>query len=235
MAWPITPYVDGDLLAVTSTAAYLAKAERIRRDPGIAILAGGILNRGFAKVLADPTGERFAARLLAQEREKFPPLGQIESVPGHRKIFAWYFARAHILLRPDDPARRPGADALVMVTLGPDGLPEMWRLPALEPAALEHDRIDLGDAVPADRTGSALLLAHAEDEEMRDLRAVHLRGRLHRRLFVVGRRSGSLEVGRTGAWRQAREQVDLYRRGRAGRRRLRRWQEADGARDVHLG
>ena len=40
MAWPVTPYIDGDTVVVTSTLAYIRKPAHLRRDGSGASLCG---------------------------------------------------------------------------------------------------------------------------------------------------------------------------------------------------
>lgn len=223
MAWPITPYVDDDALVVTSTLAYLKKAEHIRNDRRIAVLADGLLAVGDATVHADPSGDRFVERLLDQEREKFPPLRQIESVPASRKVFAWYYGRAHIVLRPRTCALRPGDDTAVLVAFDAGGYPTIMPVTATE-AAVHAERVDLGPAGRRVPDGEAVLLIHAEDDAMEDLRSLHARGQLKDGVLTVTRRFGSLQpAGRKSVRAQLAEQIDLYKRGRHGRRRMAAW------------
>ena len=69
-AWPMTPYRDGEAIVVTSTLAFMRKTEAVRRDGRVALLVGGWLVQGTARVHADATGNEFTRRFLAAELRK---------------------------------------------------------------------------------------------------------------------------------------------------------------------
>lgn len=224
MAWPVTPYVDGDQLVVTSTLAYLRKAEHLRADGRVALLVGGHHVVADARVIADPSGDRFVQRLVDQERSKFPPLAQIERVPGRRRIFGWYYGRAHILFPPGDATSRPGDDGIVAISLDALGYPAIVPVP-IATADLYAGHLDLSAAGHVVPDGDAVVLAHAEDDTMENLRRLHIRGQLHDGTLTVTKRFGSLAPARRrSACAQLAEQLTLARRGRDGRRRMEAWE-----------
>ena len=66
-ACAVTPYLDADQTLVTSTLAFTAKVAAVRRDPRVALLAGGCLVRGRAAVNVDLTSKTFDERVRSQE------------------------------------------------------------------------------------------------------------------------------------------------------------------------
>ena len=207
-ACTVTPYVLDDHLVITSTYAYLAKVTAIRRDPRVAVLVAGVEVRGEAHV-SDATPAELDV-LLRQEVRKFPPTRSLAAVPGHRCLFAWYFARVAIRIPLADAGVRPHAGAAALVSIaageGPVFSDHVAGAPALE-------------------------LDHAEDEHMTDLRQRvrhgHLRHVGGQQLeLVVEREVGSLDpaprrwVGRATADDLCRL-AELRQRARAARRRAR--------------
>ena len=226
-AWPMTPYRDGGLAVVTSTLAFMRKSEDVRRDGRVALLAGGWLLQGTARVHADPSGDEFARRFLAAERRKYPPVEDILSLPLHRWLFDWYFGRVFMELAPAAARPRPGSDAATLITLDADGQPLITPIgaPPLEADAFVP-RDPSGAPLRAIADGPATILLHAEDAAMRALRQVHLRGAVRDGAFTVRSRRGSLDATPPrGWWRQLREQLALRRRGRDGRARVEAWHD----------
>lgn len=223
-AWPMTPYRDGDAVVVTSTLAYMRKAEALRRDGRMAVLAGGWLMQGTARVHADVTGEEFVARFLAQELRKYPPANDIVALPGHRWLFAWYFGRVFMTLVPAGVPPASGSDAATLITLDADGMPLITPIapPPLDAASFAPRRADGAALSLAD--GPATVLLHAEDAGMRDLRQVHLFGTLRDGSFAVERRRGSMQARPApGWWAELQQQWELQRLGCDGRRRIEAW------------
>jgi hypothetical protein len=225
MAWPMTPYRDGDRAVVTSTLAFLHKTEAVRRDGRVALLAGGWLLQGTARVHADPSGDEFVRRFLAAERRKYPPVESILAVPLHRWLFDWYFGRAFMEIAPATVRAMPGADRATLIRFDADGLPLITPL-AEPPADAATWPLRAPDGTPLDdiADGPATILVHAEDAAMRDLRQQHLRGAVHDGVFVVATRHGTVAASPPrGWWAELTEQFALRRRGRAGRARVESW------------
>jgi hypothetical protein len=227
-AWPMTPYRDGGQAVVTSTLAFMSKSEDVRRDGRVALLAGGWLLQGTARVHADPSGDEFVRRFLAAERGKYPPVENILSVPLHRWLFDWYFGRVFMELVPATARPVAGSDHATLITLDAAGLPLITPIatPPLDAGAIAL-RDPSGAPLLGIAGGPATILLHAEDAAMRDLRQVHLRGAVRDGVFTVRSRRGSLEPAPPrGWWGQLREQLALRRRGRDGRARIEAWHGA---------
>ncbi|HVM96082.1 MAG TPA: hypothetical protein VMT89_06820, partial [Candidatus Acidoferrales bacterium] len=133
MAWPITPYRDGEKLAVTSTLAFVQKAVHVHRDGRVALLAGGWHFRGPASVEADPDGEDFERRFLGQEVRKYGLTAELVRVPLHRWLFSWYFGRAIMEFKPDIFREQPGSDVATLITLDADGYPNIAPIAVPDP------------------------------------------------------------------------------------------------------
>ena len=191
MAVPVTPYLFGDRIVVTSTLAYTRKAEHVRRDGRIALLANGVHMLGRADVRADVKGDFFVANLLDQELAKYPPARTLVSVPFHRRVFAWYFGRALMFFSPEEVASRPGDDATTLVALDAAGFP------SIAPVAAPPGTFDSLTVSPRQGAGGgpALILLHREPADMSELRQATLRGTLDGGVFTVRRRIASLEGG----------------------------------------
>ncbi len=223
-AWPMTPYRDGDTVVVTSTLAFMRKAEALRRDGRMALLAGGWLLQGTAQVHADLSGDEFSRRFLDQELRKYPPANDIVAIPGHRWLFDWYVGRVFITLAPSAVRAAAGSDAATLVTLDPDGMPVITPItpPPLDAVSFVPRAADGAPLALAD--GPARVLLHAEDAAMRDLRQLHLVGAVHAGVFAVERRRGSLQAKPPrGWWAELQQQWEFHRLGRAGRRRVAGW------------
>lgn len=214
--WPMTPYRDGDALVVTSTLAFMRKTEAVRRDGRVALLVGGWLVQGTARVHADVSGDELVARYLDAELRKYPPARDLVAVPLHRWIFDWYFGRVFVTIAPERVTALPGGDGATLITLDADGLP---RIAPIAPPPLAAARFP----VPAP-DGVATVLLHAEDPELRDLRQLHLYGTVADGTFVVAARRGSLDPSPPrGLWAELAQQLELRRLGREGRRRVEAW------------
>lgn len=224
VAWPVTPYVDGDAVVVTSTLAYIRKAEHVRRDGRVALLAGGVHLKGQAEVRADVSGDEFVSRFLAQELRKYPPARQIVRIPLHRFLFSWYFGRVFMKFTPLEVRELRGHDRCTLITIGEDGFPTIT--PIAE-SNLDDDAFALSacasggsDSLP---TGPATVLLHSEPT-MSDLRHLLLRGEILSGLFHIRSRVGSLAPPPQRGWGGGlREQLELRRRGRQARSILRTW------------
>jgi hypothetical protein len=215
-ACAVTPYLYSGKAVVSSTLAFTAKVAAARRDPGVALLAGGCLVRGLATVDVDLTSTAFDERIRAQELRKYPPARRLLAIPGHRRLLWWYVGRAFVTFPLDDCADAPGSDR-VTITFLDGGLP---RIVALDPALdVAGDEIP----VPAACAGAACLLVHDEEPDMTDLRQLTVQGEVRDGVFRVSRRTGSLSPSQPGAFGQLRALRDLGRAARRNRPVFRRW------------
>ena len=225
MAWPVTPYIDGDTVVVTSTLAYIRKTEHVRRDGRVALLCGGFHLTGQASVYADTSGDEFVSRFLAQELKKYPPGRQIVGIPGHRFLFSWYFGRVFMEFRPDQVRAVTGTDSCTLITLDENGFPSIAPISEPDP---DHSSFESsfgaagsGDAL-AD--GPAAVLFHAEPT-MSDLRQLVLRGDIRSGAFHVRSKSGSLAPAQPQGWLGGlQQQLELHRRGRKARKVIQAWE-----------
>ncbi|MBI3784926.1 MAG: hypothetical protein HY270_16155 [Deltaproteobacteria bacterium] len=221
-AWPITPYRDGEKLAVTSTLAFVRKALHVHDDGRVALLAGGWHFRGRAVVLADVDGSDFERRFLQQEMRKYPPTADLARVPLHRWLFSWYFGRVIMQFVPEASEQRAGGDTATLITLDAAGFPR------ITPMAVPEWQADRFEVVPLDRAplpdrGPAMVLVHLEPAPT-DLRQLQLRGKMELGTFSVRQRSGSLAAPAPLTWwGQLKQQLEFHRRGREGRRLVQRW------------
>ena len=224
MAWPVTPYLDGESIVVTSTLAYIRKAQHVRRDGRIALLAGGFHLTGRADVRADPEGEVFVTKFLEQELRKYPPARQIVRFPLHRAFFSWYFGRVMMAFAPLEVRAVAGDDRCTLITLDESGFPEITPLAvpdagrtAFVPSLLSPGRFD------APAPGPATVLCHLEPT-MSDLRQLVLRGEIRDGAFHTASRTGSLHPPAEQGWlAQLRSQLEMHRRGRRSRRVIQDW------------
>lgn len=212
-ACAVTPYVVDDRVVITSTLAFTAKAAAVRRDPRVAVLAGGWLVSGDADVFVDESPQWFDRHVRAAEVRKFPPTRSILAIPGHRCLFPWYVGRIVISFRPDHVEPAPGDDAATVARLA-DGRVRV------EPVAMTPD--ELPDFAGCD-DGPVQLLFHEEHDRMSDLRQLSIRGSVVRGRFAEERRSGSLGPGSTGTIAQLRELRTMARSAKRNRTKLREW------------
>lgn len=189
LALPVTPYVHGETVVITSTLAYTRKAQLVRDDDRVALLVGGVHIVGRADVRADLRGDFFVANLLDQELAKYPPARALVAVPLHRRVFGWYFGRALMFFTPESVEQRPGSDAGTVITLDADGFPSILPLEVPD-APFDHLAVPHSAAT---HDGPALLLQHRESADMSDLRHASMHGTLARGAFTVRRRIGSLD------------------------------------------
>jgi hypothetical protein len=215
-ACAVTPYLYAGEAVVSSTLAFTAKVAAVRRDPRVALLAGGCLVRGRATLEVDLTSTTFDERVRGQELRKYPPSRRLLAIPGHRRLLWWYVGRASIAVPLGDCTPVPGADR-VTVTVLDGGLP---RIVPLDPATdVSGDEIP----VPFRHEGAACLLVHDEEPDMADLRQLTLRGAVRDGIFRVERRTGSLDPSHPGTLGQLRMLRDLGRAARGNRPVLGRW------------
>ncbi len=198
IAVPVTPYTDREhgRIVVTSTLAYIRKAELVRRDGRVALLAGGVHVTGDAAVTSDATGDVFAARYLAQELRKYPPARGLVEIPNHRSALSWYFGRAIVSFKPRTVEPQPGDDFCTLVSLAGDGYP---RISLLEPAP---DPAENAFALtnPARGGGSdCSVLFHRESPDYSELRWLRLEGDAPEGAFATRRRVGSLDASTGGS------------------------------------
>lgn len=211
----VTPYVVDGHAVVTSTLALPTKAAAVRRDPRVALLAGGWLVRGEALVGVDRSPDWFDRNLRAQELRKYPAGRALLGLPFHRRVVPWYVGRVVVALVEAEATPVDGSDRTT-VTVVRDGIP--WITPVAEPAA---DAPEV--PVPTSLEGPADLLVHEEHDDMAELRQLHLRGEIAGGRLVVRDRQGSLEPGPTGTVAQLRKLRALGRAARAGAPRLAGW------------
>ena len=213
---PVTPYVVGDDVVVTSTLAFTAKAAAVRRDPHVALLAGGVFVHGRADVFVDETPRWFDEHIRAMEIEKFPPTKSILAIPGHRRLFPWYVARIVIQLRPDTVKLRSGSDRATATQLVGDAL-------SIVPIIVDQNGQPLVEGLA---NGPTAVLIHEEHQAMADLRQLSLRGVVSEGAFVESRRTGSLERGRAGTVAQFCELQTMARDAKKNRETIRAWTAA---------
>ncbi|MBI1817830.1 MAG: hypothetical protein HYR72_22875 [Deltaproteobacteria bacterium] len=225
MAWPVTPYRDGDTIAITSTLAYIQKAVHVRRDGRVALLASGVLITGDATVHADISGDEFVTRFLDQELRKYPPARDLVRIPLHRWLFSWYFGRVFMEFTPRNWHDVPGNNHATLITLDADGFPSITPIaaPDPQPEVIEVHALATAALVGA-ADGPSTVLLHDEPTPT-DLRQLILRGDLHHGVFTVRSREGSLmappEIGWLGALEQ---QIDYHQRARRTRALIRGWE-----------
>ena len=219
----VSPYLDAGQAIVSSTLAFTGKVAAVRRDPRMALLAGGAQVRGRAVVEIDLTSAAFDARLRAQELRKYPPARRLLAIPGHRRLLWWYVGRALVKIPLADWEETGGSDKVTLTVLDA-GLP---RIVPLDPGTgTASDEI----AVPAGiADGPACLLVHDEDPKMTDLRQLTLHGTVRDRQFHVERRTGSLTPASSSALEQFRTLRSWARQARARRAVLERWAQDDQA------
>ena len=214
-ACAVTPYLDAGQALVTSTLAFTAKVAAVRRDPRVALLAGGCLVRGRAALDIDVTSKTFDERVRSQELRKYPP-ARLLAIPGHRRLLWWYVGRASIAIPFDDCTSAPGSDRITVSFLDA-GLP---RIAPVDPATdVLADEIP----VPATCDGAACLLVHDEDPGMADLRQLTLYGTVRDGTFRVRRRTGALEPAHPRTLDQVRSLRALGRAARENRPVLAQW------------
>jgi hypothetical protein len=215
-ACPVTPYLYGGQAVVSSTLAFTAKVAAVRRDPRVALLAGGCLVRGQAGVEVDLTSKTFDERVRGQELRKYPPARRLLAIPGHRRLLWWYVGRASIAIPLGDAVPVPGPDR-VTITFLDGGVP---RIVPLNPGT------DVGGEqvpVPIGHDGAACLLVHDEEPDMADLRQLTVHGEIRDGTFRAERRAGSLSPAHPGALDQLRTLRALGRAARRNRPVLARW------------
>jgi hypothetical protein len=197
VACPVTPFVDGGDAVITSVLAFLGKVGAIRRDPRVALLAGGVQLRGNARVQLDETGTVFRARFQAQELRKYPPSRLLLRLPFHRRFLWWYAGRAIIRLDSGIEST-PGSDRITLTHLDGDGLPRIVplnRLPRADEPLIDLRAAGVDDPPP---DGPACLLVHDEFRRFRDLRQLRLTGDITNGQLVIRRRAGSLSPSPRG-------------------------------------
>lgn len=197
VACPVTPFVDGEDAVITSVLALLGKVGAIRRDPRVALLAGGGQLRGNARVELDEDGTVFRARFQAQELRKYPPSRVLLRLPFHRRFLWWYAGRAIIRLNSGVDIT-PGSDRITLTHLDGDGLPRivpLARLPRVDEPLIDLRTAGVDDPPP---DGPACLLVHDEFRRCRDLRQLRLSGDVTNGQLVIRRRAGSLNPSPRG-------------------------------------
>ena len=216
-AVPVTPYVVDGSVVVTSTLAYVAKAAAVRRNPQVALLAGGVHLMATATVLVDDTPDWFDTHIRADEMAKFPPTRQFLQIPFQSCLFPWYTARVIIEFVAPELQARPGDDRVTIATLGAEGGPVI--MPRSE--ALDLDALVVPTRSAPD--GPAVLLVHEESADMSDLRQLTLRGSVRDGAFTVAARAGSLEPRSASVRGQVSTLRTMRRQARANRPVIADW------------
>jgi hypothetical protein len=134
-ACPVTPYLYAGEAVVSSTLAFTAKVAAVRRDPRVALLAGGCLVRGRATLDVDLTSKTFDERVRRQELRKYPPSRLLLAIPGHRRLLWWYVGRASIAIPLGDCARAPGSDRMTVTFLAASSPGSFRSIPPRTPPA----------------------------------------------------------------------------------------------------
>lgn len=230
----VTPYRIGEDAVVSSTLALLGKIHAVRRDPRVALLAGGLSFRGDASVELDRDGAVFDAQLRAQELRKFPPSRALLALPFHRRLLWWYVGRALVRISLETARPCAGDDRASWIAIGADGYPEIRPLSAVAFAPerlVPGERIELPAGEPDGPTWlhvheeRALLLVHEERGAMADLRQLAIYGRVEGDAFRVERREGSLGPSPSSLAKQLCELRRLAAHARHSRARLDAWKD----------
>lgn len=202
----VTPYVVNGSVVVTSTLALPTKAFAVRRDPRVALLAGGWLIQGRASVGVDRTSGWFDRNIRGQEREKYPPGRALLALPFHRQLLRFYVGRVVVAFEDPVAIEMPGSDRAT-VTVTRDGA--LWIAPVID---LDISAIAI--PIGAGLTGPADVLVHEESEDFAELRQLHRRGLTENGVVEVEHRSGSLEPQPAGTVAQLRQLHGLARLAR---------------------
>jgi hypothetical protein len=219
----VTPYLVDGHPVVTSTAALIAKAAAVRRDDRVSLLAGGVQVVGTGTVGFDPSSGWFDANLRTAELAKYPPARSLLAVPGHRRLFSWYVARAVIRIEPSSVTRVRPDHRLSIAVLDADGHLQLVPLDH-QPERSGDRQLLIGEPLP---DGRAVLLIHEENPKMTDLRQRRFFGVMDHGVLDVERDDGSLEPDPKGTLAQLRLALDLGRRARRNRHRLAAWPTPD--------
>jgi len=220
-AVPVTPFVVDGKMVVTSTLAYVAKAAAVRRDPHVALLAGGIQLATTASVAVDRTPAWFNTHIRDAEIEKFPPTKQFLAIPFHECLFPWYSARVVIGLDPADVTRTDRGDRVTITTIDPQGLPRIT--PIDQPVDQPVDEHCGALEVPGVGDGPAVVLVHEEHDAMADLRQLTLVGVVRAGRFTVHGHRGSLAPQPTSLGAQLATIRSMRRSARSNRDRVADW------------
>ena len=211
----VTPYVVDGHAVVTSTLALPTKAAATRRDPRVALLAGGYLVQATAHVGVDRTSNWFDRNLRVQELQKYPAGRALLAIPGHRRLVPWYVGRVVITLADADTSPAVGPDHTT-VTVVVDGRLRIAPIPDVDPATRAV-------SVPPELEGPADLLVHEESDDFAELRQLHRRGTAANGTLTVDATTGSLEPGATGSLAQLCQLRELARSARRHRAELAAW------------
>jgi hypothetical protein len=216
-ACAVTPYVVDGVATVTSTLALVDKAAAVRRDPRVALLAGGAHLGGRASVSVDLTPSWFDQHLRDQERAKYPPARSILGVPGHRCLFSWYLGRVVISIDDTEAAVRPGDDHTTITVLDSAGALQTFPIADLDDATADSI------PVPSIPDGHAVVLIHEENESMTSMRQLAIHGEVASGVFAAVRRRGTIEPEPHGLRAQLRTSRTMARQAKANRPRLQTW------------
>ncbi|MFN8024567.1 MAG: hypothetical protein U0Q03_23770 [Acidimicrobiales bacterium] len=216
-ALAVTPYVVDGRLLVTSTLALVDKAEALRRDPRVTLTAGGIAVSGTASVEVDTTPAFFDRYVRRRELAKYPPARSLLSIPGHRRLLPWYVGRVAMWIEPEVVVEQHIDDDTTITVV--DAAGRLGTTSIARPHDLDADRLDAAGAPD----GRAVLLVHAEDPAMRQLRQLRRHGQVVDGVLHVERRTGSLAPRATGTLDELRSLRTLAAAARANRARLATW------------
>ena len=224
-AVPVTPFVVDGRIVITSTLAYVAKAAAVRRNPRVALLAGGVAVATSASVAVGPTPAWCNTHIREAEAAKFPPTRQFLGIPFHECLFPWHHeclfpwhsGRVVIDLGTDAPEVVEGSDRVTVTTIDGAGFPRVT--PLAGAVDLDVDVL----AVPGIPDGPAVVLVHEEHASMADLRQLTLVGEVPAGRFTARDRRGSLDPGPTSVGAQLATVRTMRRLARADRDRLADW------------
>jgi hypothetical protein len=127
IVWPVTPYYDqgAPTIDVTTGIGYPKKADDARRNPRVALLFSDATGSGVStgiRVLVQGTAEVDDADLAANRERywresaaKLPATKEMHPPALLRGLFAWYYARIYVKVRPErvfvwpdgDPSSEP--------------------------------------------------------------------------------------------------------------------------------
>jgi hypothetical protein len=231
-AVPVTPFVADDRIVITSTLAYVTKAAAVRRDPRVALLAGGSHVASTGSVVVDETPTWFNRNIRDDEITKFPPTWHFLGIPFHECLFPWYSGHVLIDFEPATIEPAQGGDRVTVASLDHEG-----RL-LITPLAAEVTEATDDITTSGVTDGPAVVLVHEEHDDMADLRQLALAGMVRRGVFTVSSRRGSLAPTPTGTRAQLPAIRSMAKLARANRGLVSDWphlQASEGHRRSPFG
>jgi len=149
VTWPVTPYYSpgGPCIDVTTGLGYPKKADDARRHPKVSLLfsdpTGSGIDSGI-RVLVQGTAEvddenlkENAERYMRETGKKLPATTKMHPPKPLRGMFAWYYSRIYVHVRPE------------RVFIWPDG--DMEQEPQIQDAHLEEVRSGHSEEPPEER------------------------------------------------------------------------------------